>query len=208
MPDFRDKFIADLDAQRKGGPGAINRQHDRPRHGRQPPPAPYVHPAAIEPEQLLKQCEMMFGRTSGPGGQHRNRVETAVSLTHTPTGIEGFADERRRQIENRAMALRRLRLKLAVQHRTSVHPKFHRPSELWTRRRQGKQMSVNPNHEDYPALLAEALDVITARKFDVAGSAGVLGISMSQLAKLVRHEKQAFALVNRGRVERGLPALK
>ncbi|MCA9295254.1 MAG: hypothetical protein KC983_02030, partial [Phycisphaerales bacterium] len=61
---------------------------------------------------------------------------------------------------------------------------------------------------DYPALLAEALDVVMAKKFDVAGSAGVLGITMSQLARLIRHDRHAFATVNEGRTQRGLPALK
>ena len=169
-------------------------------------PAP--HPASLPEEKLLKQCDLAFGRTAGPGGQHRNKVETAVSITHRPTGVIGQATERRKQYENRRMAMRRLRLKLAVQVRTAVHPTRHRPSALWKSRRQGRQMSINPKHKDYPALLAEALDVIAARKFDVAGAAGVLKISMSQLAKLIRHEKHALALVNEGRAKRGLPALK
>lgn len=168
----------------------------------------YSHPAALDDEVLLKQCEIGFGRTSGPGGQHRNKVETAVFITHTPTGVEASASERRKQIENRMMALKRLRLKLAVKIRTAVNPQRHQPSDLWQGRRQGVQMSVNPQHRDYPALLAEAMDVIWARRFDVAGAAGVLGITMSQLAKLVRHEKHAFSLLNQGRTDRGLPALK
>ena len=168
----------------------------------------YSHPAAIPEDQLLKQCEVTFGRTRGPGGQNRNKVETAATIKHEPTGIDGFASERRKQYENRLMALKRLRLRLAVQYRTQVHPERHKPSELWLRRRQGAQMSVNPNHKDYPALLAEALDVVFARRFDVAGAAGVLGITMSQLAKLIRHDKHAFKLVNEGRTDRGLPALK
>jgi hypothetical protein len=169
---------------------------------------PYAHPAALEDEDLLKQCEIGFGRTSGPGGQHRNRVETAVFITHKPTGTEASASERRKQYENRLMAIKRLRLKLAINNRTLVHPQNHKPSELWRSRRQGEKLSVNPSHHDYPALLAEALDVIWARKYDVAGAAGVLGITMSQLAKLIRHEKHAFAKVNEGRTDRGLPALK
>ncbi|HRP62355.1 MAG TPA: peptide chain release factor-like protein [Phycisphaerales bacterium] len=166
------------------------------------------HPATLADEDLLKQCEVAFGRTSGPGGQHRNKVETAATLTHLPSGISATGTERRRQIENRGVALKRLRLKLALRVRANVSPKYYTPTELWESRRQGKQLSINPLHRDYPALLAEALDVIVARKFDVAGAAGILGISMSQLAKLVRHDKHAFAMVNEGRVQRGLPALK
>ena len=170
--------------------------------------APYFHLASLDDDVLLKQCDIGFGRASGPGGQNRNKVETAVTITHKPTGIEASASERRKQYENRLNALKRLRIRLAMEVRTRVHPERHRASELWERRRQGEKMSVNPEHRDYPGLLAEALDVITARKFDVAGAAGVLGITMSQLAKLVRHNKHAFALVNEGRVARGLPALK
>src|SRR5206468_678277 len=104
----------------------------------------YMHPAAIDEEVLLKQCEMTFGRTSGPGGQHRNKVETAVSLKHLPTGTEASASERRKQFENRIMAIKRLRLKLATNIRTVVNAQQHRPTELWQRRRQGEKMSVNP----------------------------------------------------------------
>ena len=169
-----------------------------------PPP----HPATLEEPALLKQCEIEFGRTAGPGGQHRNKVETAVSFLHRPSGVIGWAGERRKQAENRSEALRRLRLKLAVQVRTPVDRNRHRPSRLWEQRRQGSKMSVNPRHRDYPALLAEALDVVVARGFDVAGAAGILGVTMSQLAKLLRHERRAFGMVNDGRTERGLPPLK
>jgi hypothetical protein len=168
----------------------------------------FPHPATLPEDVLLRQCDVEFGRSAGPGGQHRNKVETAACYTHRETQVQGYAGERRKQYENRRMAVRRLRLKLAVQVRTYVHPRRYRPSELWNSRRQGKQMSINPKHKDYPALLAEALDVIYARKFDVAGAAGVLGISMSQLAKLIRHEKHAFRQVNEGRERQRLPALK
>ena len=167
-----------------------------------------LHPAMLPDEKLLSDCELTFGRHSGPGGQHRNKVETSVNIAHRPTGISASAGERRSQSQNRHTAIRRLRLKLALQVRRRVHPDRHRPSETWRQRRQGRQVSISPRHRDYPALLAEALDVIVARRYDVAGAAGLLGVSMSQLAKLVRHEKHAFAMVNEGRARRGLPALK
>jgi hypothetical protein len=169
---------------------------------------PSIHPAMLSDEALMAECEIHFGRGSGPGGQHRNKVETAVSLLHKPTQVLAKASERRKQIENRRMALRRLREKLARTVRRQVDRNRYKPTELWQQRRQGERMGVNPAHRDYPALLAEALDVIVARDFDVAGAAGVLGITMSQLARLVRHDKAAFAMVNEGRVGQGLPPLR
>lgn len=169
-----------------------------------PPP----HPASLEEADLLKLCRIEYGRVGGPGGQHRNRNDTAVWIVHTPSNLECQATERRSQSQNRHEAIKRLRRKLAVRARTVTSRDHHQPSELWRRRRQGEKMSVNPDHADYPALLAEALDVVVSRRFDVAGAAGVLGITMSQLARLIRHEKHAFAALNAGRESVGLPRLR
>lgn len=166
------------------------------------------HPATLDEADLLKQCQIDTGRVSGPGGQHRNRVDTAVFVLHRPTGVDAQATERRSQIENRRMAIKRLRKKLAVKVRTLVSRDRHECSPLWTRRRQGDKMCVNPEHEDYPALLAEALDLVISRRYDLAGAAALLGITMSQLSRLIRHEKQAFARINQGREECGLPRLR
>ncbi|MBL9120303.1 MAG: peptide chain release factor-like protein [Phycisphaerae bacterium] len=166
------------------------------------------HPSTLPEPEFLKLCSFEIGRVSGPGGQHRNRVETAVYIAHTETGIDTQATERRSQIQNRTKAIFRLRLKLAIKCRTTTSRDRHEASELWKRRRQGEKMPVNPEHEDYPALLAEAMDVIVARRYDVAGAAGVLGVTMSQLTRLIRHERHAFALINGGREKIGLTRLR
>jgi protein subunit release factor A len=65
------------------------------------------------PEKLLAECDVTTFRASGPGGQHRNKRESAVRLKHRPTGIVVVATERRSQHQNRAVALERLAIRLA-----------------------------------------------------------------------------------------------
>ncbi len=58
--------------------------------------------------KLLRQCDVETYRASGPGGQHRNKTESAVRMTHRPTGIVRVATEDRSQLRNRERALERI----------------------------------------------------------------------------------------------------
>lgn len=60
-------------------------------------------------EQLLAECEVDVFIASGPGGQHRNKTESGVRLTHKPTELSVTATERRSQHQNREAALERLK---------------------------------------------------------------------------------------------------
>jgi protein subunit release factor B len=59
-------------------------------------------------EALERDCDMDFFIASGPGGQHRNKVETGVRLFHRPSGIVVTATERRSQSANREAAFERM----------------------------------------------------------------------------------------------------
>ena len=163
------------------------------------------HPASLDPERLLKECDQRFLRRSGPGGQNRNKVETAVILTHRPTGLVAEANERRSQSENREQALARLRIILALQIRLPVG---NTPSALWQSRLRGGRISVNPSHEDFPTLLAEALDTIVSFDADIHAAAERLGCSPSQLVKFLKEQPKALAMLNATRLEKGLRPLK
>lgn len=154
---------------------------------------------------MLADCVVQRTRRTGPGGQHRNKVETAVVITHSPTGVRGEASERRSQEQNRQMALFRLRVNLALAVRGEP---AESPSERWRSRLRGGRMELSPTHDDYPALLAEALDVLAAVDMDVGRAAERLECTPSQLAKLLKHEPRALQQLNDRRVELGLRPLR
>lgn len=64
-------------------------------------------------EKLLLECDVETFRASGKGGQHVNTTDSAVRITHRPTGISSSCQQERSQHRNKAICLARLREKLA-----------------------------------------------------------------------------------------------
>jgi len=168
------------------------------------------HPASLPVEALLSQCEWGRQRTGGPGGQHRNKVETCVWIIHKPTGVESQASERRSAEENKKAAVSRLRHALATIVRCPL-PIGEIRSPLWLERcpeNGSGRIACSPNHPDYPALLAEALDVICTCEMDVKRASLRLSCSMSQLVKFIKDHPPAMTRLNEERTRRGLHPMK
>jgi hypothetical protein len=161
------------------------------------------HPASQSDLSLLKDCSVKRTRGSGPGGQHRNKVETAIVITHLPTGISGQASEARSQNKNKTVATGRLRTNLAIAFRTKKS-KESVPSERWNSRLKKRKIEVSHRHSEFPALLAEALDFLHFHDFNPATAAQPLGCSTSQLVKFIKRSPQAISMVNTQRKALGL----
>lgn len=78
-----------------------------------------TRPGRFATDMATLEKEVLFEpyRAPGPGGQRKNRKETAVRLTHPPSGIVVIASERRSQAQNRDIAFQRLIWRLAQLNR-------------------------------------------------------------------------------------------
>lgn len=166
-----------------------------------------THPAALPIEDLQRFWDVTWTRRGGPGGQHRNKVETAVVIVHRPTGITGQASERRSRDLNHKMAVHRLRVQLALEIRTPVGGDGP-PSLLWQARCRGRKIVVSAESDDFPALLAEALDRLAAGQWDVAQVAAQLGVTTTQLVRFLKLEPRAMGQLNTARGKLGLKPLQ
>ncbi len=87
----------------------IGRSLFRPHHKRK---NWFVGVTALKPPEIHEYSAKDFRfdtmKSSGPGGQHVNKTESAVRVTHIPTGISAIAREERSQHLNRKLALSRI----------------------------------------------------------------------------------------------------
>lgn len=107
-------------------------------------------------EELLGECEVDTFRSGGPGGQHVNKTESAVRLTHRPTSLVVTSRSERSQHRNRADCLRKLRelvAKLNERRRPRVPTKKTRAAkeralEQKARRSRVKRLRAKPTAGD------------------------------------------------------------
>jgi len=96
-------------------------------------------PYATDRETLEREVEVDVYRASGPGGQHVNKTESALRLTHPPSGVVVAVQDSSSQHRNREIAYERLIEKL---QRLNFVPKKRvptRPSRASKERRLGSK---------------------------------------------------------------------
>lgn len=194
--------------------------------------SPSRSPVYLEPEALERACRMERLRRSGPGGQNRNKVETAVRFYHPATGLVGEATERRYQGENRKIALERLRIEIALTVRSPAPPSLRRSADVnlgdlenleppsnaatadvraslrWFERLQGGKIRVAPSSFDYAILVSEFFDVFEANGENLPATAAALETTASQIVRFLGAVPKCLEELNRRRARLGLSRLK
>ncbi|XP_062150603.1 uncharacterized protein LOC133859280 [Alnus glutinosa] len=167
-------------------------------------------------QELMKQCQMDTFKSSGPGGQHRNKRESAVRLKHLPTGIIAQAAEDRSQHMNRESALARLRTLLALRVRNNVDLQaYEPPPELLrilppksTVRPSNSGPQIGHNNPKFRMGMQALLDLIFAVEGSVSEAAKFLGLSTGALSRLILSDDSLRMTVNELRASKGMKPLK
>ncbi len=164
---------------------------------------------ALSDDALLRECEVDRYRASGPGGQKRNKTESAVRVRHLPTGLAGHSADSRSQHENRVRAVRRLREKLALELRNPVTVDgYAPPPELAALvARGGAATRRERDGAAHLLALAQLLDLFTAVDFAVAPVGSALGITTGAASKLLLSDERAAQQVNQLRRQHQLRPL-
>ena len=157
----------------------------------------------LDDAALLKECHQERYRASGPGGQRRNKVETAIRLHHRLSGLVAQAEESRSPEENRTRAIRRLRERMAVELRAPFDLGAPPPvPELAAHLGPDSALSINPRNRAYPIVVATVLDALEAGEGSYAKAARALGLSTSQVLRFLRSDAQVWRAVQEARRRR------
>ncbi len=144
--------------------------------------------------ELSALCELRFTKGSGNGGQKRNKSSSAVQVVLPEFGVEASDCTERSQHRNRAKALRKLKMALALKQREL-------PAKI------PERMECALTHDDYPLWTARLLDLLEECDYDYRAAAERGGVSPSALLKKLRRDPALWDKVQTERKARGLHAL-
>jgi hypothetical protein len=172
------------------------------------------HPSLLAEELLLSQCRMTTHRRGGPGGQHRNKVSSAVTLIHEPTKVSAEASERRDQSQNRRVAIERLRMRLAITLRSKhtdapvqVEAICEEAESLRTRWR-SRPLKIAESNFERASVMALVLDDLHRSGGQPSLVSALWNISTTSVVQFVASQPAAMQLVNRWRAHHGRSPLR
>ena len=157
---------------------------------------------------LLRQVEVERFRSGGPGGQHRNKVETGLRIRHRESGVVVTATERRSQSENRAKAIKRLRRALATDIRAEANDRAALPAEVIALLESARWPNLSPKSQGFWLLAARVLDRFSADGGRLSDTAHALGVSTGSLSKFLGRDPALWQSACRIRSAAGLGALR
>lgn len=161
----------------------------------------------LSDEALLAECEVDTYRASGPGGQNRDKVESAVRLRHRLSGITVIAEESRSQAENRGRALRRLRKALALRVRRPAPEGVALEAVRACIGRDGR-LRVGQRDARYLPAAAAVLDVLSAVEGSIRAAGTRMGLTTGNLSNFLTADPDLLVEANRIRAGFGLRPLR
>lgn len=172
--------------------------------------------SGLDDAGLLGQCDVNIYKASGPGGQHRNKVSSAIRLRHRPTGITAQGCDNRSQHANKRAALKRLRAKIACQVRRPLDLRDTLPavpaSCLLTPKGAAagtkSRLQVGRRDKRFWPVGQFLLDLLDACGGRLSEAAGAMEITTSNLASVLKQDRHLYAAVQEIRKRHGLGPMK
>ncbi len=150
-----------------------------------------VLPEAEEVDIEIDENELQvdYYRSSGPGGQSVNTTDSAVRITHIPTGVQVAMQDEKSQIQNKAKALRVLRSRLlkAEQDRQAAELSEARQGQVGSGGRSEKIRTYNfkenrvSDHRELGGITVYNLDKVLAGELDEVSDSLVHAERQAQL---------------------------
>jgi hypothetical protein len=158
-------------------------------------------------DAFLADCRFDAFRGPGPGGQKRNKTSNSIRLTHVPTGLHVIAGESRSQVENKARAIRRLRLRIALELRHEIDPLRFEPPAWFKSVTQLGRLAISTHNVHYAQAAALVLDLLSLRHGSVAEVGKLLGVTTTSVVRFLESDHQLWEAANAIRHHAGQGAL-
>jgi len=157
----------------------------------------------LSDDELLGQCELDTYRASGPGGQKRNKTSSAVRLRHPASGQMVIAEESRSQHENKARAVKRMRMAIAVNCRAAFPSENGPPPAFKQHQQSDGSITLSTRNPDYPLCIAVALDALHTTGGRMKDAGVLLGMGTAALSALLTSDPKVMDQANRIRSDHG-----